>query len=132
MYSKCTIIFALLAVLAFTAHSPSEALSYKSYAAVNNTNTHNLIVGNRLPGDRLMHEESIVKSSSFLQVTSVQKTFSVPRFERITQVVALDRKSNGAYARIVRGGPGTNNVTIKFKSQRNHGLNFRVQIYSRP
>lgn len=95
--------------------------------------SHNLVVGSRMPGDKLVLKETIIKDSSWLRVQTVQKTFNVSSWERITMVEALDQKTNGngAYASILNGGPGHNNVTIKLKSQRSHGINFTVQIYAR-
>jgi len=103
-----------------------------SYAPANKS--HNLIVGYRMPGDRLVLREGVVKNSSWMKVEVVEKTFNISKWERITMVEALDQKTNGngAYASILRGGPGHSNVTIKFKSQRGHSINFIVQLYSRP
>ncbi|XP_015122428.1 probable salivary secreted peptide [Diachasma alloeum] len=124
MYSKCAFFLVILVTVVFTNYSPSYAYSQ----------SHHLFVGRRLPGDSLTYQENIVKSSKLWQIVTVQKTFYAARNERITQVVALDQKinGNGAYARILKGGPDQNNVTIKFKSQRGHGINFIVQLYSRP
>ncbi|KAG7206235.1 hypothetical protein KM043_003627 [Ampulex compressa] len=95
--------------------------------------SHHLVVGSRLPGDKLSMKENIVKSSSWLRIVTVEKTFYVQTHERITQVQALDQKTNGngAYASLVGGGPGHNFVTLRFKSQRSHGINFVVEIFSR-
>ncbi|XP_011161050.2 probable salivary secreted peptide [Solenopsis invicta] len=95
--------------------------------------SHNLIVGIRSPGDRLSYTENIVKDSSWLRIVTIEKTFFVPQGERITMLEALDQKTNGngAHASILNGGPGNNNVTLKFKSQRSHGINFVVKLYSR-
>uniref|UniRef100_A0A6V7IV41 Salivary secreted peptide n=1 Tax=Bracon brevicornis TaxID=1563983 RepID=A0A6V7IV41_9HYME len=133
MYSKCALTVAFLAAIILSVYTPSEALASKPLAANNTNNSHHLIVGSRLPGDRLTYQENIIKSSSLWQVTTVEKTFKVPVRERITQVQALDQKTNGngAYAKIIKGGPGFGNVTIQFKSQRNHGINFKVNLYSK-
>ncbi|XP_063995091.1 probable salivary secreted peptide [Diachasmimorpha longicaudata] len=135
MFSKCTFVLAVLLAVFFTNYAPSNAYSYsQSYAANNANKSHHLIVGRRLSGDSVTYQENIVKSSKLWQIVTVQKTFYAARNERITQVVALDQKTNGngAYASIVEGGPGRNDVTIRFKSQRGHGINFIVQLYSRP
>ncbi|XP_063984392.1 probable salivary secreted peptide [Diachasmimorpha longicaudata] len=128
MYPKCAVAFFLVAVI-FVTYAPSEA--YVSYGA-GQKKSHDLVAGSRLPGDRLVHREYIVRSSSRGQI-SIQRMFSAPRFEKITQVLALDQTNNGTggYASIVRGGPGLGNVTLNFKSQTNYGLRFLVQIYSR-
>ncbi|XP_029037767.1 probable salivary secreted peptide [Osmia bicornis bicornis] len=124
-----------LAIVAITAiFSQVSSTPYGSHYAANNTNkSHHLIVGSRMPGDRITLRENIVKSSSWMQIVTVQKTFNVSRWERITQVQALDQKTNGngAFASILNGGPGFSNVTLRFKSQRGHGINFNVQIFTR-
>jgi len=119
------LVTALLTVSTIPA---SEAFTY---AASNKS--HHLIVGYRAPGDRLVLRENIVKNSGWMKVQVIEKTFNVSRFERITMVEALDQKTNGngAYASILNGGPGHSNVTMKFKSQRGHGINFIVNIYGR-
>jgi len=103
-----------------------------SYAAANKS--HILIVGARMPGDRLVLRESIVKNSGWLKVQVVEKTFYVSKRERITKVEALNQNTNGngTYANILNGGPGHSNVTIKFKSQRSHGFHIIVEVYARP
>ncbi|XP_015122390.1 probable salivary secreted peptide [Diachasma alloeum] len=133
MNSKWAFAFFLVAVV-FVTYAPSEAYVYRtpsSYTA-GQKKSHDMIAGSRLPGDRLVHREYIVRSSSPGEIT-IQRIFSAPRFEKITQVRALDQTNNGTggYANIVRGGPGLGNVTINFTSQRNYGLRFLIQIYSR-
>lgn len=122
--------------------------------------SHNLIVGTRLPYDRLLSQqvsifpnqfasfviwggffidESLIpsqivtKSSSWLQIVTQEVNFRTPNYETITQVRALDQKTNGngAYASITAGGPGNRNTTIRFKSQRGHGISFILEIYGR-
>ncbi|XP_032666850.1 probable salivary secreted peptide [Odontomachus brunneus] len=96
--------------------------------------SHNLTVGYRMPGDRLVLTEKIVKNSAWLRIVTVEKTFNTTRYERITYIEALDQKTNGngAYASILSGGPGNTNVTMKFKSQRGHGIDFVFNMYARP
>lgn len=104
----------------------------QQYAAAPNK-SHNLIIGNRQQGDRLIYQETIVKPSKWLQVIEVRKSINTTGYF-ITQIRALDQKTNGngAIASLVNGGVGSSNVTLKFKSQRSHGINFLVQIYARP
>lgn len=122
MTSKFLSFVVALAVIG--ALAPIEVLGDKS---------HHLIVGSRQPGDRLSLTETVVKESKWMRKVIVEKTFPVPWPSTITQVEALDQKTNGngAVASILQGGPGSSSVTIRFKSQRGHGINFRVEIYSR-
>ena len=105
------------------------ALVAKSVEAQNKT--HSLIIGSRQNGDRLIYTENISKPSSLLKV-EVKKTFNVPNHV-ITQVSALDMQTdgNGATATWLGGGNGYDKITLKFKSQRGHGINFRVEIYGK-
>ncbi|XP_012535213.2 probable salivary secreted peptide [Monomorium pharaonis] len=121
----------LVAALLTVSTVPSASGAFASYAPANKS--HHLIVGYRMPGDRLALRVGVTKNSGWMKVQVVEKTFNVSMWERITMVEALDQKTNGngAYANILRGGPGYSNVTIKFKSQRGHGINFIVNLYSR-
>lgn len=122
---------AVLVAALFAVNTVPASEAFTPYAPAK---SHNLTVGGRLPGDRLVLRESVVKNSGWMKVQVVEKTFNISKWERITMVEALDQKTNGngAYASIMNGGPGHSNVTMKFKSQRGHGINFVVQIYSRP
>lgn len=131
MYSKCLVLSAFAVALAVVCALAPTGVNAVDAKAPNKS--HHLIVGSRLPGDRLVLSENIIKNSKWLQVVTAEKTFRAPRYQIITQVSALDQKTNGkgAFASLIKGGPGHNNVTLKFKSQRGHGINFRVQIYAR-
>ncbi|XP_024874518.1 probable salivary secreted peptide [Temnothorax curvispinosus] len=123
---------AFLVTVLLTINTVPANGSIDSYAPANKS--HHLIVGYRMPGDRLVLKDRIIKNSSWMKVVTVEKTFNVSRWERITMVEALDQKTNGngAHATVLKGGPGHNNVTLKFKSQRGHSINFVVQLYARP
>jgi len=130
--SACKYIICLaVLVTALLTVSTIPASEAFTYAAPNKS--HHLIVGYRAPGDRLVLKEYIIKNSSWMKVQTLEKTFNVSRYERITMVEALDQKTNGngAYASILYGGPGHSNVTMKFKSQRGHSINFIVNLYAR-
>ena len=95
--------------------------------------THDLIVGSRLIGDKLVYQENIVKNGKWFQVIEFSKTFNLNKVLQITQISAKDQITNGtgAFAKVVSGGPTYNNVTMKFTSQRSYGINFLVTIYAR-
>ena len=90
-----------------------------------------MIVGYRVPGDWLLQKEDVVKDKQFLQGVTLTKTFTGNGKSIITQIKALDQKTNGngAYATIISGGVGESYVTIKFKSQRNHSIKFKVKLH---
>lgn len=91
--------------------------------------SHNITVGTRYFGDKLLLRENIYRESEFLRKVVIEKTFNVDGF--ISQIVAEDQKTNGngAYASVIGGGPGQREVKMKFKSQRGHSIKFVVKIY---
>ncbi|KAL0106969.1 hypothetical protein PUN28_015471 [Cardiocondyla obscurior] len=132
MAYKYVIGLAVLVAALLTVNTvPLSNGAVSSYAPANNS--HHMVVGYRMPGDRLILRENIIKSSKWMQIVTVEKTYNCSQWERFTMIQALDQKTNGngAYPSILYGGPGHNNVTIKLKSQRGHGINFIVQLYAR-
>ena len=93
--------------------------------------SHHLEVGGRPFADHLLAKEHIFKSSKILRVITDTWTYSGGPYTNITFIKALDQKDNGdgAHAAIINGGIGRNTVTLKFKSERNHGIDFMVEIY---
>lgn len=133
MIGKFVYLLAFLVSIAAVANGEPVPSQIGNYAATNAS--HNLIVGARQPGDSLVLRQSVIKSSSWMQIVTVQQTFNSTYYRpRITQIRALDQKTNGngAFASLLNGGPGRNNVTMRFKSQRGHGINFIVELYARP
>jgi hypothetical protein len=120
----------LVAVLLAINTAPTNG-AVDQHAAANKS--HHLIVGYRVPGDRLVIRQNIVKNSSWMKVQVIEKTFNVSAWERLTLVQSLDQKTNGngASASLLGGGPGFSNVTLKFKSKRGHGINHIVELYAR-
>ena len=94
---------------------------------------HDLIVGSRLVGDKLIYKENVVKTGKWFQIVQVTKKIKTTRDEKITQIVAKDQilDGTGAFAKVIKGGPLYNNVTIEFKSQRGYGINFTLEVYAR-
>ncbi|XP_031834359.1 putative salivary secreted peptide [Nomia melanderi] len=133
MSAQKLVICLVIAVIAVITSEVNSTPALNPYASNSSNKSHNLIVGYRMPGDRLVLRQNIIKKSAWMQIVTEQKTFNVSKWERITLVNALDQKTNGngAYASLLQGGPGYNNVTLRFKSQRGHGINFIVELYSR-
>lgn len=94
---------------------------------------HDLIVGSRLPGDKIIHKENIVKTGKWFRVVEVTKTINAIKGTKITQIIAKDLETdgNGAYVKLTNGGPAYSNVSIKFTSQRGYGINFTLEVYAR-
>lgn len=95
------------------------------------TRPKDVIVGSRVPGDHLLQRDFLKVPSKTLQIVKERKTYPGDNYSRITQVRLLDqnRKGNGAAAVVANGGPGSNYVTVDFKSVRGHSINFIVEIY---
>lgn len=95
--------------------------------------SNNLSLGDRVIGDQLLLQTSVEEEYKFLQKVSLEKTFSTTGGTKITRVEALDRKTDGtgAYVTVLGGGVGENYVSLRFKSQRNHGIHFVVNLYGR-
>ncbi|XP_076277364.1 putative salivary secreted peptide [Lasioglossum baleicum] len=132
MSAQKLLVCLAIALIAVIATEVASIPSYDNYASANKS--HHLIVGSRVPGDRLILRQSVIEKSSWMQVISTTRTFNTTNtWEKITQVKALDQKTNGngATASLLGGGPGSNYVTLKFKSKRGHGINFIVELYAR-
>ncbi|XP_033210955.1 probable salivary secreted peptide [Belonocnema kinseyi] len=129
--NKQVFIVAFIVALAVSSYATPGWTNWKNSKAANDS--HNLTVGSNLPGDRILVQENIIKSSKWLQIVTVEKSFNATRYEVITKVEAIDQKTNGngAYATILSGGPGYQTVRLRFKSQRGHGINFVVKVYGR-
>ena len=39
------------------------------------------------------------------------------------------KRKDGGYVQLRKGGPGFRNVTLHVKSDRNHGLNYTVEVF---
>ncbi|XP_011203320.2 uncharacterized protein LOC105226199 [Bactrocera dorsalis] len=89
--------------------------------------------GQRGRYDRLLYRTQVVKKSELWRVISVDVEFPGKNGYNpyyITQVVAIDHKrKDGGYAQLRKGGPNYRNVTLHIKSDRNHGLNYTVEVF---
>src|SRR5580765_6929388 len=90
---KYTISLAFLVAVLLAINTAPTNGAVDQHAATNKS--HHLIVGYRVPGDRLILRQNIVKNSSWLKVQVIEKTFNVSASERITLVQSLDQKTNG-------------------------------------
>ncbi|XP_043272547.1 probable salivary secreted peptide [Venturia canescens] len=108
--------------------------SSSSNATSKSGKSHALIVGGRVLGDRCVYKEHIVKDSSWFRIVTHEQVYNVSKYERITQVKATDRATdgNGARASLLGGGPGFSSAKLRLKSQRGHGIDYDIEIYARP
>ncbi|XP_043483907.1 probable salivary secreted peptide [Leptopilina heterotoma] len=133
METKKFILLILTFIVGLSVSSYAIPKEHNRFARATGNKSHNFIVGSRLTGDRLVLRQNIQKNSSWMRIVTLEKTFNTTQYQRITQVAAYDQKSNGngAYASLLNGGPGSDRATLRFKSQRGHGINFIVELYAR-
>jgi len=99
------------------------------------TTSTNMTWGTVGPYDVLLYHDIVKKSSSFLQVATLDVEYP-QQFQKnnrtITAIRITDQMldNKGGYAQLYAGGPGFNHTTIHFKSQRNKGFNFILEIFS--
>ncbi|XP_034477904.1 probable salivary secreted peptide [Drosophila innubila] len=94
--------------------------------------SHSVTWGARVFRDTHLERVIINEKSKFLRVVTRDYTFKQQTFYRkITQIVITDQNKNGkgGYAHLKQGGPGATFAHIHFKSQRNNGISFIVDIY---
>ncbi|XP_068146839.1 probable salivary secreted peptide [Drosophila tropicalis] len=87
--------------------------------------------GARKYRDTLLSREILTEKSRFLRVVTRDYVFRQKWPRTITQIVITDqiRNGEGGYATLVAGGPMATYAKIHFKSQRNNGFSFIVDIY---
>uniref|UniRef100_A0A182PDB3 Salivary secreted peptide n=1 Tax=Anopheles epiroticus TaxID=199890 RepID=A0A182PDB3_9DIPT len=97
--------------------------------------THNYFFGARVPYDSLVNQTTVIQSSSFLRVKSLNLDYPMKgqRGRNITAIYVYDRLGGGrgGFASITSGGIGKNYTRINLKTQRGNGMNFQVEIYGR-
>nr|ABD97966.1 ACP225 [Drosophila yakuba] len=83
------------------------------------------------PGAKLIHKEEIVEAKKFLRVVTRKVHFKPQQPYKLSAIVITDHsESKGGTASLLEGGPPGKFAVIGFRSDRNHGLNFTLEIYS--
>ncbi|XP_049788395.1 probable salivary secreted peptide [Schistocerca cancellata] len=99
--------------------------------------SHNLVLGWRQYGDRLLLRQTVHKGSRFFGVVTAEFSYppphSYPRPANITAVYAIDLKKDGhgAFVNLTSGGVGMPRVSLRFKSQRGYGVKHLVEVYGK-
>ncbi|KAJ8668348.1 hypothetical protein QAD02_010011 [Eretmocerus hayati] len=95
---------------------------------------HNLEVGAHQPGDRLVTTDEVRIDANLIKKVVEEREFLVPRGYVITMVKATNLSSDDTGAEVVMlgGGPGSDRVRLRFKSQRFEGVYHRVDIFAKP
>uniref|UniRef100_T1E3A3 Putative 15-17 kDa insect family protein n=1 Tax=Psorophora albipes TaxID=869069 RepID=T1E3A3_9DIPT len=106
-----------------------------SFGALVISQSHNYQWGYKGPYDVLLNRTIAIKSSSLLQVRTMDLIYPVKGQlgRNITAINITDQYINGkgGYASLLDGGIGYNRTKIHLKSQRGNGFNFIVEIYGR-
>ncbi|KAH8260936.1 hypothetical protein KR044_000901 [Drosophila immigrans] len=95
--------------------------------------SHSVTWGARMFRDTHLERIVVSEKSRFLRVVTREYKFKQERSlkRKITQIVITDqiKDGKGGYAHLRGGGPGASFAEINFKSQRNRGFSFIVDIY---
>ncbi|KAK0168624.1 hypothetical protein PV327_002402 [Microctonus hyperodae] len=133
MNPKFVFTFVYLAIVAVTLSNSSPKGWFHLHHSTHTNKSHDLIVGSRTSDDSMALEQNIIKSGNWLKKNVIKQSFNISESQIITQIKALDQDvhGHGAHVSLIEGGPGYNNVSLKFKSQRDHGINFKIVIFAK-
>uniref|UniRef100_A0A8D8ZIX7 Probable salivary secreted peptide n=1 Tax=Cacopsylla melanoneura TaxID=428564 RepID=A0A8D8ZIX7_9HEMI len=98
---------------------------------------HNLTVGFKTGLDRLAIYRHVYQPYRFGRIVEHNESFPYSTTSNrfvISYVEAYDLhkdSSKAGYVKIIKGGVGNRNVTLHFKSKRNHGLKYLVGLWGR-
>ncbi|XP_058799871.1 probable salivary secreted peptide [Phymastichus coffea] len=94
---------------------------------------HDLMQGQREPGDTLIAQMQIDKEYKTLRVIEHVESILGDGNHRITRIEAIDykQKKTSATPHIMSGGVGQSHVTIKFISERGHGIHYIIKVYGK-
>uniref|UniRef100_A0A8D8WLP7 Probable salivary secreted peptide n=1 Tax=Cacopsylla melanoneura TaxID=428564 RepID=A0A8D8WLP7_9HEMI len=98
---------------------------------------HNLTVGFKTGLDRLAIYRHVYQPYRFGRIVEHNESFPYSTTSQrfvISYVEAYDLhkdSSKAGYVKIIKGGVGNRNVTLHFKSKRNHGLKYLVGLWGR-
>ncbi|XP_015037786.2 uncharacterized protein [Drosophila pseudoobscura] len=90
-----------------------------------------VVFGQQSPNARLLYATHVAEPSKFFRITERRVTFKQDKNIKIIGAIVIENNNStiGGEASLIEGGPTYTFATIKFKSKRNHGLNFNLYIY---
>ncbi|OXU22559.1 hypothetical protein TSAR_008032 [Trichomalopsis sarcophagae] len=94
----------------------------------------NFRAGTRVAGDRLACSGRVDIRGVYNKIVTATRICDLSVYRmNVTQVLAFDRglSGRGGYASITKGGPGYNNVSLYFWSQKSQPLNFTIEVYGK-
>nr|BAN21408.1 unkown protein [Riptortus pedestris] len=92
---------------------------------------HDFEFGRHSFGDRLLNSVQVKRSSSFMRVLSFDENIQTKGIISYIQVIDQKRDGNSGCVYLSGGGVGFYNVILHFKSARNNGVNFQVNVYGK-
>uniref|UniRef100_A0A8D8ZJL9 Probable salivary secreted peptide n=1 Tax=Cacopsylla melanoneura TaxID=428564 RepID=A0A8D8ZJL9_9HEMI len=98
---------------------------------------HTLTVGYTTYQDKVLLQQYVYKPYRFGRIVEHNESFPYSTTSQrfvISYVEAYDLhkdSSKAGYVKIIKGGVGNRNVTLHFKSKRNHGLKYLVGLWGR-
>lgn len=129
-YSKCFVLITIGIALSIVG---SQATPYgDSYNRNENSRNHDLFIGTPRNSDTPTVREHVKEDYELLRKLTVNRTFYAPVGHVITAIHALDQNNvgDGAEATVLDGGIGQNSVNMRFVSQRSHGIDFVVKLFT--
>ncbi|XP_026287825.1 probable salivary secreted peptide isoform X2 [Frankliniella occidentalis] len=131
---------AALAVLACAPSAASGAVLQPGiYPYLNATsvgvdaNDQSVIIGSTTWQDRLLLQETAYKESWWMMIRDADVVYPKKNEVgyKISCIKILDQRRDGknGEVKVKEGGVSYNHVLLRFHSQRNHGLNYLVQVY---
>lgn len=105
-----------------------------SAVLVASAQSHHLFVGEREPGDRNIYSESIAIEYNWTGKKIIEpRNITAPYGSYITRVECWDQATDGTGAEpsITYGGPKNTRVELRLKSQRWHGIYFKIEVYGK-
>ena len=121
--AELRVILCLVFVIAL-AFNATPSLSFPSRSHIQS-------FGERVYGDRFIMLQTVFVPFKRAWYRTREVTYHAPPHTIITQIVVEDQLINGlgGKCKIVEGGPGHENVTMKFRSQMNQEIYSIVQFY---
>lgn len=92
-----------------------------------------LVIGDRQSGDNLIEQRQVEKDAWPFMIVEKTETIMGDGNSVITRVEIIDTKKQetSAKAAILSGGPGMSYVTVKFESERGHGIHYIIKVYGK-
>ena len=122
-------IFTLILIIKLVASSPASRV-FPEGSVPRQAGIH-LIQGIRQENDDIVQQQAVFIPPRLFQIIEYEEIFHTERNQIITQVLVVDGAlhASGVRVRLIHNGVGYRNVTLKFTSARNNGIEQIVTLY---